>query len=164
MQETRSWHQPQPRPDLLASALRNHADYAEGRSAPPVDFLARAVGALGPMGRSVTPELVAQLRLPETPTPAAAQIARTLIATGGEEALPALRDFLTMYRADPAHDADPSALIAVTEALLKLGGAADRRLLLYVAEEPHTVAALRAHLVRALGETEPGAVRTTKTE
>ena len=146
--------------DLLAAALRVHADYAEGRTAPPIDFLARAVAALGPSGRSVWPELVAQLRQPETPTPAAAQIARALIATGAEEAIPALRDFLTMYRADPAHDADPSALIAVTEALLKLGGAGDRRLLLFVAEEPHTVAPLRAHLVRALGETDPGAVRT----
>ena len=143
--------------DLLAAALRFHADYAEGRSAPPVDFLARAVGALGSMGRSVTPELVAQLRQPETPTPAATQIARALVATGAEEAIPALRDFLTMYRADPAHDADPSALIAVAEALLKLGGPAERRLLLFVAEEPHTVAALRAHLVRALGDTDPGA-------
>ena len=144
--------------DLLAVALRLHADYAEGRTAPPVDFLAKAVGALGPSGRSVTPELVAQLRQPETPTPAAAQIARAMIAAGAEEGLPALRDFLTMYRADPAHDADPSALIAVAEALIKLGGPAERRLLLFVAEEPHTVAALRAHLVRALGETDPGAV------
>jgi outer membrane protein assembly factor BamB len=143
--------------DLLAAALRLHADYADGRTAPPVDFLAKAVGALGPSGRSVTPELVAQLRLPETPTPAAAQIARAMVATGAEEGLPALRDFLTMYRADPAHDADPSALIAVAEALIKLGGAAERRLLLFVAEEPHTVAPLRAHLVRALGETDPGA-------
>ena len=71
----------------------------------------------------MTPELVAQLRQPETPTPAAAQIARAMVATGAEEGLPALRDFLTMYRADPAHDADPSALIAVAEALIKLGGA-----------------------------------------
>ena len=39
--------------DLLAAALRVHADYAEGRTAPPVDFLARAVAALGPSGRSV---------------------------------------------------------------------------------------------------------------
>jgi len=108
----------------------------------------------------VAPELVAQLRQPETPTPAAAQIARALVATGAEEAVPALRDFLTMYRADPAHDADPSSLIAVSEALLKLGGEGDRRLLLFVAEEPHTVAALRAHLVRALGETDPGAATT----
>ncbi len=146
--------------DLLAAALRVHADYAEGRTVPPIDFLARAVAALGPGGRSVWPELVAQLRQPETPTPAAAQIARALIATRAEEAIPALRDFLTMYRADPAHDADPSALIAVSEALIKLGGAGDRRLLLFVAEEPHTVAPLRAHLVRALGETDPGAVRT----
>jgi outer membrane protein assembly factor BamB len=149
--------------DLLAAALRLHADFAEGRSPPPVEFLARAVAVLGGMGRSVTPELVAQLRQPETPTPAAAQIARALVATGGEEAIPALRDYLTMYRADPAHDADPSALIAVAEALLKLGGAADRRLLLFVAEEPHTVAPLRAHLVRALGETEPGAGTKTAT-
>ena len=81
-----------------------------------------------------------------------------MIAAGADEGLPALRDFLTMYRADPAHDADPSALIAVAEALIKLGGPAERRLLLFVAEEPHTVAALRAHLVRALGETDPGAV------
>jgi outer membrane protein assembly factor BamB len=145
--------------DLLAAALRFHADYAEGRSAPPVDFLARAVGALGPSGRSVAPELVGQLRQPETPTPAAAQIVRALIATGAEESVPALRDFLTMYRGDPAHDADPSALIAAAEALIKLGGPSDRRLLLFVAEEPHTVASLRAHLVRALGETEPGIAR-----
>jgi outer membrane protein assembly factor BamB len=149
--------------DLLAAALRMHADYAEGRTAPPVDFLAKAVGALGPSGRSVTPELVAQLRQPETPTSAAAQIARAMVATGAEEGLPALRDFLTMYRADPAHDADPSALIAAAEALIKLGGAAERRLLLFVAEEPHTVAPLRAHLVRALGETDPGAAAAKAT-
>ena len=146
--------------DLLAAALRIHADYAEGRGAPPVDFLARAVAALGPSGRTAAPELVGQLRQPEITTPAAAQIARALVATGAEEAIPALRDFLTMYRADPANDADPSALIAVAEALIKLGGAADRRLLLFVAEEPHTVAPLRAHLVKALGETDPGAVKT----
>jgi outer membrane protein assembly factor BamB len=149
--------------DLLSAALRLHADYAEGRSAPPIEFLARAVAVLGPGGRSVTPELIAQLRQPETPTPAAAQIARTLVATGGAEAVPALRDFLAMYRADPAHDADPSALIAVSEALLKLGGEGERRLLLFVAEEPHTVAPLRAHLVRALGDTDPGAATRTAT-
>jgi hypothetical protein len=33
--------------------------------------------------------------------------------------------------------------------------------LLFVADEPHTVAPLRAHLVRALGQTEPGAATKT---
>ena len=141
--------------DMLAGALRVTADYADGQTAPPVEFLAKAVGALGAGGRVVSPELVAQLRRPDTPPAAATQIARALASTGAEDAVPALRDFLSMYRADPVYDADPTTLIAVAEALLKLGGPADRMLLLFVAEEPHTSAGLRAHLTRALGETAP---------
>ncbi len=58
-----------------------------------------------------------------------------------------------MYRADPVYERDPTALVAASEALLRLGGSADRELLLFLAEEPHTAAGLRAHLARALGET-----------
>ena len=72
---------------------------------------------------------------------------------GAGESVPALRDFLTMYRADPGYERDPTALVAAAEALLKLGGSADRELLLFLAEEPHTAAGLRAHVARALGET-----------
>jgi outer membrane protein assembly factor BamB len=146
--------------DMLAAALKLHADYAEGRPAPPVELLARAAGALGSAGRAVVPELVAHLRRPETPAAAAAEIARALAAIGPEAAetsIPALRDFLTMYRADPIYEADPKPLVALAEALLKIGGAADRELLLFVAEEPRSVSGLRAHLQRALGETAPRA-------
>jgi hypothetical protein len=139
--------------EQLAAALRHHADYAEGKQPPPVDLLARAIGSLGAAGRIATPELVAHLRLPETPPLATAEIARSLAAIGAEEAVPALRDFLTMYRADPVYDADPSALLAAAEALIKLGDAGDRELLLFIAEEPHTTSALRAHLGRALRAT-----------
>ena len=146
--------------DMLAAALKLHADYAEGRPAPPVELLARAAGALGSAARSLAPELVAHLRRPETPPAAAAEIARALAAIGPEAAdvsIPALRDFLTMYRADPIYEADPKALVALAEALLKIGAAADRELLLFVAEEPRSVSGLRAHLQRALGETAPRA-------
>jgi outer membrane protein assembly factor BamB len=142
--------------ELLTSALKLHADFAEGRAAPPVALLARAAGALGPAGRTVAPELATQLALPETTPLAAAEIARALTAIGADAAavsVPALRDFLTMYRADPLYEADPTALVAVAEALLKLGGAADRELLLFVAAEGHSATGLRAHLRRALGET-----------
>jgi len=44
-----------------------------------------------------------------------------------------------MYRGDPFYDADPAALIAVADAVLALGGAAERQLLLFVAEESRTV-------------------------
>jgi outer membrane protein assembly factor BamB len=139
--------------DLLTAALRAHADYSERRPAPPVETLARAVGALGPLARSVAPDLDAHLRLPETSPAAAAEIARALVQIGASESVGALRDFLTMYRADAVYDRDPTALVAAAEALLKLGGTSDRELLLFVAEEPHTAAGLRAHLGRALGET-----------
>ena len=52
--------------ETLAAALRLRADYAEARQAPPVELLAKAVAALGPNGRPAAPELVANLRLPET--------------------------------------------------------------------------------------------------
>ncbi len=139
--------------DLLTAALRAHADYCEKRPAPPVEVLARAIGALGPLARSVAPDLDAHLRLPETSPAAAAEIARALVQIGASESAGALRDFLTMYRADAVYERDPTALVAAAEALLKLGGANDRELLLFVAEEPHTAAGLRAHLARALGET-----------
>ena len=139
--------------DLLTAALQAHADYSAKRPAPPVEILARAIGALGPLARAVAPELDAHLRLPETSPAAAAEIAKALVQIGAGESVPALRDFLTMYRADPGYERDPTALVAAAEALLKLGGATDRELLLFLAEEPHTAAGLRAHLSRALGET-----------
>ena len=146
--------------ELLLGALKLHADYAEGLPAPPVALLARAVGALGPAGRALAPELAVHLRLPETPPAAVGAIARALAAVGRDAAsvsVPALRDFLTMYRADPLYEADPAPLVAVAEALLKLGGAGDRELLLFVAAEPHSAGGLRAHLRRALAETAPTA-------
>ena len=127
--------------DMLAAALRVHADYAEGRTAPPVEFLAKAVAALGPSGRSVCAGAGRAAAAARDAAGGGDADRARADGDGAEEAVPALRDFLTMYRADPAHDADPTALIAVAEALLKLGGAGDRRLLLFVAEEPHTVAA-----------------------
>jgi outer membrane protein assembly factor BamB len=139
--------------DLLTGALRAHADYCDKRPAPPVEVLARAVGALGPLARSAAPDLDANLRLPETSPAAAAEVARALVQIGANESTGALRDFLTMYRADAVYERDPTALVAAAEALLKLGGQSDRELLLFVAEEPHTAAGLRAHLGRALGET-----------
>ncbi|HVU52015.1 MAG TPA: PQQ-binding-like beta-propeller repeat protein [Polyangia bacterium] len=137
--------------DLLARVLSTHADYAEGKSAPAVEILARAAGAM--KATTAAPALVEHLRRPETPPAALTQIARALAAIGATDALPALHDFVTMYRADPLYDGDPTPLVAASEAMLALGGPAERQLLLYLAEEPHTVEPLRVHLRRALAQT-----------
>ncbi len=102
--------------DLLAQVLEAHADYADGHTAPAVEILARAAGAM--KATAAVPALIAHLRRPETPPAAATQIARALAAIGATEALPALRDFVTMYRADPAYDGDPTPLVAASEAML----------------------------------------------
>jgi hypothetical protein len=135
--------------ELFTAALRAHADYSAKRPAPPVEVLARAIGALGPLARAVAPDLDAHLRLPETSPAAATEIAKALVQIGAGESVPALRDFLTMDRADPGYERDPTALVAAAEALLKLGGSTDRELLLFFAEEPHTAAGLPAQQSRA---------------
>ena len=137
--------------DLLARVLATHADYADGKSAPAVEILARAAGAM--KATTAAPALVEHLKRPETPPAALTQIARALAAIGATDALPALHDFVTMYRADPLYDGDPTPLVAASEAMLALGGPAERQLLLYLAEESHTVEPLRVHLRRALAQT-----------
>ena len=137
--------------DLLARVLETHADYADGKAAPAVEILARAAGAM--KATTAAPALVEHLRRPETPPAAVTQIARALAAIGATDALPALHDFVTMYRSDPLYEGDPTPLVAASEAMLALGGPAERQLLLYLSEEPHTVEPLRVHLRRALAQT-----------
>jgi outer membrane protein assembly factor BamB len=138
--------------DLFVEALRSHADHADGVRPPDVELLARALGAIGPAAaKQAAAPLAEHLGLPETEPGAVTEIARALAALGGEEAVPALRDYLVMYRADPLYQGDPVPLYAVSDALVKLGGPMDRELLLYVAEEPRTLDALRGYVRRALG-------------
>jgi outer membrane protein assembly factor BamB len=146
--------------DLLARTLEAHADYADNRPEPAVGILARAAGAM--QARAATPALVAHLRRSETTPAAATQIARALAAIGDASVLPALRDFVTMYRADPLFDGDPTPLVAASEAMLTLGGPAERELLLYLAEEPRTVEPLRVHLRRALAQTASASERAAE--
>ena len=80
-----------------------------------------------------------------------------------DSALPALRDYLAVYRADAYYESDPSALLAVTDALVKLGGPPERELLLYVAEEPRTLSPLREYVRHALMQTAEGVVGAATT-
>jgi outer membrane protein assembly factor BamB len=141
--------------DLFVDAIRVHADYANGTRPANLDVLARAAGAL--RAKEAAGPLAEHLRLPETDPPAVIEISRALAAMRAYETLPALRDYLAVYRADPFYEGDPSALLAVTDALVKLGGAPERELLLYVAEEPRTLPALREYVRHALVQTAEGA-------
>ncbi|MBC8131532.1 MAG: PQQ-binding-like beta-propeller repeat protein [Deltaproteobacteria bacterium] len=137
--------------DLFVEAIRVHADYADGAKSANLDVLARAVGSL--RAKEAAGPLATHLRLPETNPAAVIEIARALTVMQATETLPALRDYLIVYRADPIYEGDPAALLAVTDALVKLGGAPERELLLYVAEEPRTLPQVREYARRALIQT-----------
>ena len=140
--------------DLFVNAIRVHADYANGTKTANLEVLARAAGTLG--ARETAAPLTEHLRLPETNPATVIEIARALGAMHAEESLPALRDYLTVYRADPVYQGDPSALLAVVDALVKLGGAPERELLLYVSEEPRTLPQVREYARHALEQTADG--------
>ncbi len=145
--------------DLFVDAIRVHADYVTSSKAANLDVLARAVGAL-PATQAAEP-LAAHLRLPETEPSTVVEIARALKTMRARETLPALRDYLTMYRADSTYEGDPSALWAVVDALAEMGGVAERELLLYLAEDQRTLPAVRQRAHHALTQTAPGSEGTT---
>jgi outer membrane protein assembly factor BamB len=133
---------------VYMEALRVRPDYAEDRQPKRLDFFARAVTTL--KAKEAIPLLVEHLRLPDTDLQAVAPIAEAAIALEAREALEPFQDFLLQYRADPAFVGNPAPLIAACNVLLKLGGAKQRSLLLFVAEAPHTIEPVSSHLQRSL--------------
>ncbi|HXI54610.1 MAG TPA: PQQ-binding-like beta-propeller repeat protein [Polyangia bacterium] len=139
--------------EQYVAALKVHTDYVDDRKAQMVGTLARAAAVM--KARPLAAPLIEHLRLPDTDPLTAAEIARALAAMGATEALPALRSFLSLYRADPSYEGDPAALLTVSEAILTLGSTGERPFLTTVAEERLTVDPLRLYLRRALAETAP---------
>jgi outer membrane protein assembly factor BamB len=133
---------------VYLEALRVRPDYAEDRQPKRLDFFARAVTNL--KAKDAIPLLVEHLRIPDTDLQAVAPIAEAAISLEAKEALEPFQDFLLQYRADPAFVGDPAPLIAACNVLLKLGGAKQRSLLLFVSEAPHTIEPVASHLQRSL--------------
>ncbi len=133
---------------LYEEALRVHTDYAEDRRPPRLEALAKAVTTT--KAKQALPALLEHLRLPDTSPQVVRDIADAALATGSRESVDPFRDYLLMYRAEPSMARDPGPLLAASEVIMKLGGAADRALLLFVAQEPRTITPLRTYLDGAL--------------
>ena len=139
---------------LLLAALAPRYDFLEGTKPRAVDVVARALGAIG--RTEAVPALLAHLANPETSLGVAKEILSALGdigAGGGENALPALRTFLLVYRTDPALDSNTSALTAAIDALLRLGGGAGRETVAFVAGDAGTQPRVAEAARRALAKT-----------
>ncbi len=140
---------PQALPNLL-DALKVRTDFLRGSKASGVDVIARALGAIS--AAEAAPALLAHLEDPSTPQGSLKDLAVALGACKNPAVLPRLRAFLLMYRSDPLFAGDSDALAALMDALLSVGGAAERELLAYVASEPRTLPVVAEYARRVLAE------------
>ncbi|HEX4354652.1 MAG TPA: hypothetical protein VHZ95_17100 [Polyangiales bacterium] len=120
--------------EYVLAALRRHAAYLEGTSAPPVGALAKA--AVTEKETRATPLLIAHLRDPNTPTQGLAELVKSLGELRDVSAAPALADFLLLYHADPIDEHLARALEITPEALVRLQGQAARETLVRVVDDP----------------------------
>jgi hypothetical protein len=147
-------------PDLVG-ALKIRYDYVEGSKPRGLEIIARALAAIGTSdGMSM---LLDHLLDPETSLIAVREIAVAASRAKIRAAVPAFRDFLTTYRADPVFQTDPGPMIAVVEGLLQIGASKERQLLRFVADDPRTLEKLRAYIAAALEQTRQGQIRTPVT-
>lgn len=138
---------------LYLSLLAERNDYVLGTRALSVELAARAVGALQ-LPEAVRP-LLLQLADPQTPVPTLAVVVAALWSIGDRSAKEPLRELLLTYRCDPELAWAPQILSTAAAAVLEWGGSAERALVTFVAQDPHTVPALRQRLDRLLsGDTD----------
>lgn len=142
-------------PDLVA-ALAVPYDFITGTRPKAVGVVARAIGAMDPASldpaqrKKATDALVDQLRAPETSPAELAAVVRALEVVGGGAEIAPLRQFLLTYRADPSMASQVATLSATIDALLAGGGAGERELVAYVAQDPRTERSVAEYASRAL--------------
>jgi outer membrane protein assembly factor BamB len=138
----------------LAAELRKRYSYVDDVKPTGTEMLAQAIATSGATDQWQA--LADKLRDPATPPHAIRAIAVALKDLGAKQATGALREYLLMYRSDPGFAADPAPLEAVAEAIGTLGGARDREVLKYVAEEPRTLDKLATYIRKELEQTGKG--------
>jgi hypothetical protein len=133
---------------LLMDALKVHEDFIAETHAVGVDVMARAAAALK-LG-DAAPLLCKHLGDPATPQNSLDDLVAALVSLGGKESRRALKEFLLIYRGDPAYFGNPAPLTSAGEGLLKNGDAEDRRTVDFVAADKWTLSPVSKYLQKAL--------------
>lgn len=86
----------------LMEALTRRYDYLENTEAPPLEAIVPALLAME--HREAVPSLINHMLDHETPAEVLPEVVRAVVTLGGEEVIPALRNFLVLYHADSEFD------------------------------------------------------------
>jgi outer membrane protein assembly factor BamB len=146
----------------VLEALKQHAAFLEGSTAPPVGSLAKAAARLKE-SRAVG-LLIAHLRDPNTPSADLSALVVALKDLNDRAAAQPLVDFLRMYHADTPDDQVTEALGETIDALVSLSGPAAVEILTEIAGDALGNTAVRHRARQALQAIEKAKEEAEKSE
>jgi outer membrane protein assembly factor BamB len=131
--------------EYMLDAIRRHYDFLKDvLRPPPVGPLADALGAM--KETRAAPALVSHLFDPADTTDAVRRVAASLAAVATKAEIHDLRNFFGLYRATAEDDNLAQAVVSVARALVRVGGPDEKSLVAKGAEDPLTVAIVKAEL------------------
>lgn len=145
----------------LVNALADRNNYVGGTKARAVGIVAQAISGIDPKGvpaklrGEVVDALLAHLH---EPTTAMADLTHIVTAIGrfstekesSGHALQALQSYLLIYRSDPGFGTQIESIAAIVDILLANGGAKERALVSFIAEDPATLPTVSSYAKNAL--------------
>lgn len=145
---------------LYLSLLQQPYDYIQGTRPQAVEVMAEVLGLL--KTREAVPVLLQLLVHPQTSVRELLAITNALLAIGDKSIIRPFREFLLAYRADPAFSQDIHPLQKMAEALFKMGGPAERQVLVFLAEDGRTLPRLQEYILRLFDESRKNAAPASK--
>jgi outer membrane protein assembly factor BamB len=138
--------------DQVVVALKRHASFLDGTTAPPVGTLALA--AAKQKDKNAVALLIAHLKDPNTPVNELPQLVSALGQLQDHAAVKPLTDFLRLYHADATEPHLIEALVGTVDALVALSGPASVDVLKEVSEDVMGSEAVREQATAALEKME----------
>jgi len=133
---------------LFMQVLKRRYNYITGERTRAVGPVALALATM--KVKKGIPALAQHLQDPQTPLSTMKKIITAMSQIGGKEVLKPFRQFLLDYRADPGFKRQVDLLTKVASTLMENGSVAERQLLAFVAEDPHSLSPLREFVKRRL--------------
>jgi outer membrane protein assembly factor BamB len=129
----------------MLDALEHHYDFLHDvLLTPPVGPMAQALAAM--KEKSAAPLLAAHLLDPTDTDDDVKQAAQALVDLGDASQVPALKQFITLYRAGAESEAVAAAVVSAGQSLLSYGGPDGRKLVDQALADPMTLEAVKSRL------------------
>ncbi len=135
---------------LYLSLLQQPFDFIKGTRPQAVEVMATVLGSL--KTKEAVPTMLQLLAHPGTSNKELLALTEALLVIGDKGIIRPFREFLLAYRADPAFAQDIHALQKMAEALFKLGGPAERQVLVFLTEDERTLPRLREYILRMFAD------------